>query len=103
MGVVDYILEPLHLATITSAQKNAFVFSLVDDDCYWRISHQDISELWIGGYQNKFAPEYTEPLGGWKWITGESFTFTNWHPGEPDNSGDQEALSLYGNGATVAD
>jgi hypothetical protein len=92
-----------YLATITSAEENAFVFSLVDDDRYWRISHQDISGPWIGGYQDKYAPEYIEPVGGWKWITGELFTFTNWYPGEPDNSGDQEALSFYGNGATVAD
>jgi hypothetical protein len=28
---------------------------------------------WIGGWQDTSAPDYTEPFGGWRWLTGPSF------------------------------
>ena len=28
---------------------------------------------WIGGWQDTSAPDYTEPFGGWQWLTGPSF------------------------------
>jgi len=39
--------------------------------------------LWIG-----FTDEAQE--GTWKWISGESVTFTNWNSGEPNNSNGNE-------------
>ena len=38
--------------------------------------------LWIGAYQ---AANKTEPAGGWAWVTGESWGFTAWGSGEPNN------------------
>jgi hypothetical protein len=29
--------------------------------------------MWLGGYQDFSDPGYSEPSGGWKWITGETF------------------------------
>jgi hypothetical protein len=101
-----------YLATISSAQENAFVYSLVDDDRYWYMGSRDpatgpgndLNGPWLGGWQNYSAPDYSEPAGGWNWVTGEPFTYTNWHPGEPDNSGGvQDILVFYGNGFSVAD
>jgi gliding motility-associated-like protein len=41
---------------------------------------------WIGLKQNKQSPSYSEPSGGWEWISGDPFTYQNWYPGEPNNN-----------------
>lgn len=72
-----------YLATITSANENAFVFSLVDSPAFWN-QQPGGSNLgpWLGGYQ-------TTDAGGaaanWAWVSGEAFSFTNWSGGEPNN------------------
>lgn len=67
-----------HLATITSAAENAFIVSALGGSSTGR--------HWLGGYQTG-GPE---PAGGWTWITGEAFTYTNWAPGQPDDGGGNE-------------
>ena len=71
-----------HLATDTSAAETAFFEShyVVDGE-------GNLTPGWLGGYQDPSAPDFSEPAGGWRWITGEPFTYTNWFPGLPDNSG----------------
>ncbi len=74
-----------YLATITSAAENKFVFSLIDDEKYWRpyaAGSRNLVGPWIGGYQEDDAPE---PDGGWRWVTGEEFHYTSWGPGQPNN------------------
>jgi hypothetical protein len=39
--------------------------------------------VWIGLYQDVNAADYSEPAGGWRWVSGEPVTFTNWQSGEP--------------------
>jgi hypothetical protein len=76
-----------YLATITSAEENAFVFSLVDDPAYWTQSINDHGP-WIGGFQPAGS---SEPAGGWTWVTApdasapESFVYAHWTAGEPNN------------------
>jgi len=94
-----------YLATITSVEENAFVFSLVsgNDDFYrpsWpNIEHSYLNGPWIGGFQPPGSPE---PDGNWQWVTGEAFTYTNWASGEPSNwSGPdrpEDRLQLYAGG-----
>jgi len=55
-----------YLVTITSAEENDFVYSLLEDTDEW---------IWLGGYQSSTA---TAPDEGWQWVTGEPWTFTNW-------------------------
>jgi hypothetical protein len=65
-----------HLATITSAEENAFVYSLISDysgDPIWP---------WLGAFQPSGS---SEPAGGWQWVTGEPFVYANWIPGEPND------------------
>jgi hypothetical protein len=67
-----------HLATITSPEEQEFI----------RITFPDPPDIYIGGFQDRSAPNYLEPSGGWRWITGEPWAFTNWRIGEPNNCTD---------------
>lgn len=67
-----------YLVTITSKAENDFVFSLIDDGQYWNES----TGPWIGGYQPKGS---AEPAGGWRWVTDEPFSYSNWQSVPPDN------------------
>ena len=79
-----------YLATITSAAENDFVFSLIDRASMWSSSGTSRFGPWIGGVQSPGSPE---PAGGWGWITGEAFGYSNWYPGEPNNgNGNQDRI-----------
>ncbi len=45
---------------------------------------------WIGFYQDLEGSGFSEPRGGWKWISGEPITFTGWTGQEPNNQGGAE-------------
>jgi hypothetical protein len=81
-----------YLATITSAEENAFVFSLVNSPSFF------IAEGWgpaLGGRQEADAPE---PDGGWYWVTGEAWDYVNWW-GDNPNDGygqfEEDSLQFY--------
>ena len=71
-------LNGWHLATITSATETSFIYSLCT-------SAGADSYVLVGGYQDLLASDYSEPGGGWRWITGETWSYTNWHSTEPNN------------------
>ncbi|MCX7771093.1 MAG: CSLREA domain-containing protein, partial [Proteobacteria bacterium] len=80
-----------YLATITSAEENNFVFGLVNDPAYFI----EIYGPYIGGFQPAGSEE---PAGGWTWVTGEPWVYTNWNEGEPNNYlGIENALHLLSN------
>ena len=62
-----------HLATIGSSDENHFVRGLSNHFA-----------IWIGLFQDPDAPDFAEPAGGWRWITGEPLSFTNWWVDEPN-------------------
>lgn len=75
-----------HLATITSQRENDFVFALVNRPQYWfqlTSPWVGIYGPWIGGIQATCTPE---PRCGWTWVTGETWSFTAWAIGEPNDS-----------------
>lgn len=39
----------------------------------------------IGLYQDFAAPDYAEPAGGWRWVSGQPLDTSLWQPGEPNN------------------
>lgn len=90
-----------YLATITSADENAFVVNLISNPAYWTHMADGYRDwqYWngplIGGYQASTAKE---PSEGWRWITGEAMDYQNWHPHQPDNLGNQNRLHYWGNG-----
>jgi putative hemolysin len=74
-----------HLATVTSAGEQAAVYNLV--------SGGDKNVYWIGGYRLN---------SDWLWVTGEQWEYTNWAPGEPNNTvggvsanGVEDSLHIY--------
>jgi hypothetical protein len=79
---------PGHLATLTTAEENAFV-----DETFGACQ----SDLWLGGYQD---PQYDPiPDANWHWVTGEPWDYTDWFPGEPNDYGGPEYyLNFVGHG-----
>jgi hypothetical protein len=65
---------PGELATVTSDAEKEFLRTEVGDPVGW-----------IGAYQDLAAPDYSEPAGGWRWVTGEPWGYANWIAGMPDN------------------
>ena len=66
-----------HLVTITSAEENAKVVAVAN------------------GLMVQIGASDSQDENVWRWVTGESFDFTNWKDGEPNNSlGDEDFLVL---------
>ncbi|OSM01838.1 putative PEP motif putative anchor domain-containing protein [Magnetofaba australis IT-1] len=78
-----------YLVTLHSHQENDFVFGLIQDRKYWYgwdSSHNGVMNgPFIGAYQPQGA---REPDGGWRWVSGEPWSYTNWAydgmPGDKD-------------------
>ena len=66
-----------HLVTINSAEEETWL----------RNTFGGSTQFWIG-----FNDLQTE--GTWVWSSGEPVTYTHWHPGQPDNSGDEDCAIL---------
>ena len=68
-----------HLATSTSAGKNAFLHSIISNN------------VWLGGIRDGIGST-------WEWVTGETWSYTNWNPiwNEPNNTNEAQAyVELY--------
>jgi hypothetical protein len=86
----DAISKGGHLVTINDAAENAWLVS--------KFSGPTNPFLWIGLYQNKLSPAYTEPAGGWEWISGEAVTYTDWDTANPSNAeGVEDWAALWWN------
>jgi hypothetical protein len=67
-----------YLATITTEGENDFI---QDDVLYGSGS------WWFGGSD-------AEVEGTWKWVTGETWSYTNWASGEPNNVSNEDAVEF---------
>ena len=68
-----------NLATITTKSEDEFINSSF-------FGGSDIAfagEVWLGGFQ---SPAEKNKLAGWTWVTGETWNYTNWSPGEPNDA-----------------
>lgn len=70
---------PGYLVSITSREENEFIVSNLSD-----AMPPGRRGYWIGAWQ---PPGSEEPAGGWTWVSGEPFDFTNWNVarGEPND------------------
>lgn len=68
-----------YLAVITSAEEEAFVESLVKAGSK--------NQYWLGGYRSG---------SNWNWVNGETFSYTKWDKGEPNDYQSSESyLQIY--------
>lgn len=76
----SWIGLPGYLASISSEEENLWLFNtLSGQDC------------WLGGFQPEGSDE---PSGGWSWSNGEPWFYSNWGPGEPNDSGNEDYLQF---------
>ena len=74
-----------YLVSITSASENGFAYSLVSsNDAFWFTDQTWGNGIgpWLGGYQ---TDHLAEPAGDWAWVSGETWSYTNWMAGGPSN------------------
>ena len=82
-----------YLATVPTAAENQFVFQYTSIPG-WSCA-ADCWGPWLGGYQDTQSPAFQEPGGGWKWITGEPWSYSNWGCTLPNNAGPQQDFLHY--------
>jgi len=91
LAVADAAARGGYLATLTSADEDAFVFSLVNSPSYW----------FIDGANNEEGPRIglSDPAGNfnWTWVTGETYAYHNWAAGEPNNEGSEDSAVFFDN------
>ena len=70
-----------YLASILSAGENSFVYGLFDPNTFYSDPSLNGNRLgpWFGGQNIGGA--------GFQWTSGETFSYTNWQPGQPDGFG----------------
>ncbi len=69
-----------YLATITSPEEDAFLYSYITDAGYSSVM---------------FGLTDQEQMDDWRWVTGEELSYQNWHPGEPNHQGGYEHYGMY--------
>lgn len=69
-----------HLATIASQEENEFLYN------YMRQRGYDSAYFGLAGVNS---------TGTWVWCNGETVSYTNWAPGEPNNDGNGEKYGMF--------
>ncbi len=77
-----------HLATVTSPEEEQQIIAMAEA--------QEVKYLWLGGYT---AYDTSGSVFG-QWVTGETFAYNNWTPGEPsrvdqDNTPERYIMLWY--------
>ncbi|MAZ55944.1 MAG: hypothetical protein CMP54_03010, partial [Flavobacteriales bacterium] len=69
-----------HLTTITSSDEKSFLINALNTADTDGSGNADVDYWWFGLYQNTESPTYSEPSGGWEWVTGEEFCDSQFDP-----------------------
>jgi hypothetical protein len=84
-----------HLAVITSAEENLFIYDNLVAGAQGNPEDEFSSgRAWIGASQ---LDNQSNPSAGWKWVTGEDFNYINWDNGSPNDgdSGGENNIENY--------
>ena len=87
-----------HLATLTTTEENVWVHAItVNASGAWGSNGHPFWTFgpWIGGHRDSSDNQI------WVWVTGEPWSFTAWHPSQPDSNA-QTVISFGGGGPTAA-
>lgn len=76
-----------HLATISDDAEDFWI--------QYTMNGSQLGNYWIGLWQDLNDPSYSEPAGGWKWVTDEPFAYIHWKAGEPNDAGGGEHYGGY--------
>ncbi|MGD1823019.1 MAG: hypothetical protein ACPKM0_09715 [Pleomorphochaeta sp.] len=102
-----------YLACPTSDEENAFIFSHFNDDkFFWYFDEEgEHYGIGIGPFLGGYQPVGSaEPDGGWSWLSGETWDYSNWAQNlddgiidkdprdntQPNDSGDGQPIMGYG-------
>jgi hypothetical protein len=84
-----------YLATVTSSVENDFIVQQILP----LPSAPQKKVVWLGGIQNDTPVPSLPADAGWQWIRPESWIYTNWAPGEPNDEGvaggDERYLTMW--------
>ena len=80
-----------HLVAINSNAENQWVRNIIRVPAAFNW----FAGPWLGGYQDHSAPDYAEPAGGWRWVTGEPW-FSAWMNPEPNGDAIEDYLHMAG-------
>ncbi len=86
-----------YLATITDAAENAFIESLLSPGAPFfqescassNLVGRVCGGIWLGGTSS------SNTANDWGWVTGETWSFTDWGPFEPFSNGDKLRLTEF--------
>ena len=82
-----------HLAVVTSGDENNWI---INNILLPESPETAIHGPWLGGFQDFASPTYSEPSGGWTWVTGEAWSYTAWaFPAEPTGGAGQDYLHYW--------
>jgi hypothetical protein len=100
-----------HLATISDAAENALVLGLGGNAPKWIGLTDSTTASTLDGFNaaSLGAAEYGNTSGqlyppggnrgvGWVWVNGEPVTYQGWAGGEPNDSGGEDAATIYNSG-----
>ncbi len=79
-----------HLATVRDDAEDNWI--------YYALKGSALGDYWIGLWQDPNDIGFSEPSGGWKWVTGEPLLYSHWHSGEPNDAGGTEEYAGYWSG-----
>jgi uncharacterized delta-60 repeat protein len=83
-----------YLATVTSEAEDNFIYDMLP---IGEGGSSSKVEPFLGGYQDLTADDYSEPLGGWRWVSGEAWSYEDWDAdaGDPNNASGLEHKLFY--------
>ena len=84
------------LASLETTNELVWVYdNIASSPRLWWFNSGETDGPYIGGFQDHSDPLYSEPSGGWNWLTGVRANVGAWGNGAPNNAGSQDFLHFW--------